>query len=64
MVLMSECSLLRVLPSFLVTIARRVDSQLNCVKGGGACHLREKVLAEAARTFVPSLLLHLELVLT
>ena len=53
---MSECPLLQVLPSFLVTVARRVDSQLNCVKGGGACHLREKVLAEAARTFVPSLL--------
>jgi ribose 5-phosphate isomerase A len=28
----------------------RVDYQLNCVKGGGACHLREKVLAEAANT--------------
>lgn len=30
----------------------RVDHQLNCVKGGGACHLREKVLAEAANTYV------------
>lgn len=30
----------------------RVDHLLNCVKGGGACHLREKVLAEAATTFV------------
>ena len=30
----------------------RVDHQLNCVKGGGACHLREKVLAEAANTCV------------
>lgn len=30
----------------------RVDSQLNAIKGGGACQLREKVLAEAARTFV------------
>ena len=29
----------------------RVDNQLNCVKGGGACHLREKVIAEAANTF-------------
>ena len=28
----------------------RVDHALNCVKGGGACHLREKVLAEAAKT--------------
>ena len=30
----------------------RVDKDLNCIKGGGACHLREKVLAEAAVTFV------------
>ena len=28
-----------------------MDHQLNCVKGGGACHLREKVIAEAANTF-------------
>ena len=28
----------------------RVDQNLNCIKGGGACHLREKVLAEAAKT--------------
>ena len=27
----------------------RVDHDLNCIKGGGACHLREKVLAEAAK---------------
>jgi ribose 5-phosphate isomerase A len=32
--------------------ARRVDADLNCIKGGGACQLREKVLAELARTFV------------
>jgi len=32
--------------------ADEVDPQLNCIKGGGACHLREKVLAEAARTFI------------
>jgi ribose 5-phosphate isomerase A len=25
---------------------------LNCIKGGGACQLREKVLAEAAKMFV------------
>lgn len=31
---------------------RRVDAELNCIKGGGACHLREKVLAEAAETYV------------
>ncbi|EEB92051.1 hypothetical protein MPER_09493, partial [Moniliophthora perniciosa FA553] len=29
-----------------------VDVELNCIKGGGACHLREKVIAEAALTFV------------
>ena len=28
----------------------RVDTQLNSIKGGGACQLREKVLAEAATT--------------
>lgn len=32
--------------------ACRVDADLSCIKGGGACQLREKVLAEAARTFV------------
>lgn len=36
----------------LFLFLRRVDHQLNCVKGGGACHLREKVLAEAAKTYV------------
>jgi len=30
----------------------RVDADLHCIKGGGACQLREKVLAEVARTFV------------
>ena len=36
--------------------ADEVDNALNCIKGGGACHLREKVLAEAAKTCVsPSL---------
>jgi len=30
----------------------RIDANLNCIKGGGACHLREKILAEAAKTFV------------
>lgn len=29
-----------------------VDLALNAIKGGGACHLREKVLAEAADEFV------------
>ena len=35
-----------------LTRPRRVDSALNAIKGGGACHLREKVLAEAAKVFV------------
>ncbi|KDQ51884.1 hypothetical protein JAAARDRAFT_198755 [Jaapia argillacea MUCL 33604] len=41
-------------PRIDVTIdgADEVDKDLNCIKGGGACHLREKVLAEAADTFV------------
>lgn len=41
-------------PSIDITIdgADEVDRHLNCIKGGGACHLREKVLAEAAETFV------------
>ncbi|KAF8632658.1 hypothetical protein AX17_004791 [Amanita inopinata Kibby_2008] len=41
-------------PTIDVTLdgADEVDLQLNCIKGGGACHLREKVLAEAARTFI------------
>jgi len=32
--------------------ADEVDKDLNCIKGGGACQLREKVLAEAAQTFI------------
>ncbi|GJF00182.1 ribose 5-phosphate isomerase [Phanerochaete sordida] len=41
-------------PHIDVTIdgADEVDKDLNCIKGGGACHLREKVLAEAADTWV------------
>ncbi|KAH7869822.1 ribose 5-phosphate isomerase A-domain-containing protein [Lentinula edodes] len=41
-------------PTIDVTLdgADEVDTQLNCIKGGGACHLREKVLAEAATTFI------------
>ncbi|PWN52382.1 ribose 5-phosphate isomerase [Violaceomyces palustris] len=41
-------------PFIDVTIdgADEVDNALNCIKGGGACHLREKVLAEAAKEFV------------
>lgn len=38
-------------PFPLLTL-NRIDANLNCIKGGGACHLREKVLAEAAKTFV------------
>lgn len=38
-------------PTIDVTLdgADEVDNNLNAVKGGGACHLREKVLAEAAK---------------
>ncbi|KAF9074730.1 ribose-5-phosphate isomerase [Rhodocollybia butyracea] len=41
-------------PTIDITLdgADEVDTQLNCIKGGGACHLREKVLAEAATTFI------------
>ncbi|KAJ9096948.1 ribose-5-phosphate isomerase rki1 [Naganishia adeliensis] len=41
-------------PKIDVTIdgADEVDSNLNSIKGGGACQLREKVLAEAAETWV------------
>ncbi|KIP03655.1 hypothetical protein PHLGIDRAFT_110604 [Phlebiopsis gigantea 11061_1 CR5-6] len=41
-------------PHIDVTIdgADEVDNDLNCIKGGGACHLREKVLAEAADTWI------------
>jgi ribose 5-phosphate isomerase A len=39
-----------------VLIILRVDLNLNCIKGGGACHLREKVLAELANTCVHDLL--------
>ncbi|KAK7062557.1 ribose-5-phosphate isomerase rki1 [Paramarasmius palmivorus] len=41
-------------PTIDVTIdgADEVDIELNCIKGGGACHLREKVIAEAALRFI------------
>jgi ribose 5-phosphate isomerase A len=41
-------------PNIDVTIdgADEVDSQLNAIKGGGAAHLQEKVVAEAAKKFV------------
>ncbi|KAJ1982270.1 ribose-5-phosphate isomerase rki1 [Dimargaris xerosporica] len=32
--------------------ADEVDAQLNAIKGGGAAHLREKVVAAAARSFI------------
>lgn len=32
--------------------ADEVDPYLNCIKGGGACHLREKVVAGAAKKFI------------
>ncbi|ORY89809.1 ribose-5-phosphate isomerase [Leucosporidium creatinivorum] len=41
-------------PNIDVTIdgADEVDDDLNAIKGGGACQLREKVLAEAATNFI------------
>jgi ribose 5-phosphate isomerase A len=41
-------------PEIDVTIdgADECDTDLNAIKGGGACHLREKVLAESAKVFV------------
>ncbi|KAI8384582.1 ribose-5-phosphate isomerase [Radiomyces spectabilis] len=41
-------------PVIDVTIdgADEVDSQLNAIKGGGACQFQEKVVAEAAKKFV------------
>lgn len=32
--------------------ADEVDAQLNCIKGGGACQLQEKIVAYAAKKFV------------
>ncbi|CAG8443490.1 4115_t:CDS:2 [Diversispora eburnea] len=40
--------------SFLVDILHLfdVDKNLNAIKGGGACHLREKVVAEISKKFI------------
>lgn len=38
--------------SYRVVLICRVDENLHSIKGGGACQLREKVLAEAAKTWV------------
>lgn len=40
------------LPDGLLCLSDRVDNELHSIKGGGACQLREKVLAEAATTWV------------
>jgi ribose 5-phosphate isomerase A len=32
--------------------ADEVDSQLNSIKGGGACHLQEKLVAKQAKKFI------------
>jgi ribose 5-phosphate isomerase A len=32
--------------------ADEVDQQLNCIKGGGGCHLQEKLVASLSRTLV------------
>lgn len=52
MLIVDVASLLFVFFGSENSFARRVDHALNCIKGGGACHLREKVLAEAAKTSV------------
>ncbi|KAH7100667.1 ribose-5-phosphate isomerase [Auriculariales sp. MPI-PUGE-AT-0066] len=41
-------------PAIDITIdgADEIDAELNCIKGGGGCQYREKVLAEAAETFI------------
>ncbi|KAG9307363.1 hypothetical protein G9A89_017192 [Geosiphon pyriformis] len=41
-------------PEIDVTIdgADEVDKNLNAIKGGGGCHLQEKVVAEAAKKFI------------
>lgn len=32
--------------------ADEVDKDLNCIKGGGACHLQEKLIAYGANQFI------------
>jgi ribose 5-phosphate isomerase A len=32
--------------------ADEVDAQLNCIKGGGGCHLQEKIVASCSRQLV------------
>jgi ribose 5-phosphate isomerase A len=33
--------------------ADEVDSQLNCIKGGGGCHLQEKlIISNSKKTFI------------
>ena len=52
MVLMSEFAQYVLSMVLLIFTIVRVDKSLNCIKGGGACQLQEKVLAEAAKTSV------------
>jgi hypothetical protein len=52
MVLTSKFLLIYSIEKLLSLTIVRVDLDLNCIKGGGACQLREKVLAEAANTCV------------
>ena len=52
MALMSEFAQYVLPMVLLIFTIVRVDKSLNCIKGGGACQLREKVLAEAAKTSV------------
>ncbi len=32
--------------------ADEVDKHLNCIKGGGGCHLQEKLVAYCAKRFI------------
>ena len=32
--------------------ADEVDKDLNCIKGGGGCHLQEKLIAYVAKKFI------------
>ena len=67
MVLMSEFRVRARLPGRALILEfpfLRVDEELNCIKGGGGCHLREKVLAEAAETCVSRTTLYELIVMT
>jgi len=39
-------------PDIYIDGADQIDSQFNCIKGGGAALMREKILADASKTFI------------